>query len=48
MRYILSDKKRTGNNIKLVMPVEIGKCHIRSTPIIQLQSILEAGLALWT
>jgi 3-dehydroquinate synthase len=48
MRYILSDKKRTGNNINLVMPVEIGKCHIRSTPIIQLQSILEAGLALWT
>jgi 3-dehydroquinate synthase len=40
----LSDKKRTGSTITLIIPEEIGKCRIHSTPISQLQSFIEAGL----
>lgn len=45
---ILSDKKRTGNDINLIFPIEIGKCQIQKMPISRLHSILEAGLMLWT
>lgn len=48
VRQILTDKKRAGNDINLIMPIEIGNCQIKNTPISQLQSILEAGLTLWT
>jgi len=40
----LSDKKRTGSNINLVLPVEIGNCTILPTPITELQSFIKAGL----
>ena len=45
---ILSDKKRVGNNINLIFPIEIGNCQISATPIAELQPILEAGLSSWT
>ena len=40
----LSDKKRAGSTIALIIPEEVGKCRIHSTPISQLQSFIEAGL----
>lgn len=40
----LSDKKRAGNSLTLVVPVEIGHCELRSIPMTELQSIIEAGL----
>lgn len=41
----LSDKKRSGDNVNLIMPIEIGNCVIRPTPVSELQSIIEAGLS---
>lgn len=43
----LSDKKRTGNTINLVIPQAIGNCNIVATDISQLQSFIEAGLTEW-
>lgn len=43
-KEILKDKKRNGDFINLIIPVKIGSCQIRKTPIIELESILEAGL----
>lgn len=40
----LTDKKRSGGSINLIIPIEIGNCMIRSTPITELESIIEAGL----
>lgn len=40
----LSDKKRTGGSIRLIIPREIGCCEIRPTPISELKSFIEAGL----
>lgn len=40
----LSDKKRTGDTVNLIIPEEIGKCFIRPTPVDQLKSFIEAGL----
>lgn len=40
----LSDKKRSGNTVKLIIPREIGCCEIVPTPVSQLTSFLEAGL----
>ena len=40
----LSDKKRTGSRINLIVPKEIGKCDILPFPIDQLESFIEAGL----
>lgn len=42
--YTLSDKKRCGNSLQLIIPREIGRCEIRSMPISQLKSFIEAGL----
>lgn len=43
-QYALSDKKRTGNFLNLIIPEMIGQCRIEKTPIQQLISIIEAGL----
>jgi len=40
----LSDKKRSADAVKLILPEQIGKCRIVSTPVAQLQSFIEAGL----
>lgn len=42
--YTLSDKKRTGSSISLIVPEAIGLCHIVPTPVEQLKSFIEAGL----
>ncbi len=42
--YTLSDKKRIGNTINLILPKFIGHCVIAPTPIDKLQSFIEAGL----
>ena len=42
--YALSDKKRTGGSIRLIIPREIGCCEIIPTPINELKSFIEAGL----
>lgn len=40
----LSDKKRSGGSIRLIIPREIGCCDILPTPIQKLKSFIEAGL----
>ena len=40
----LSDKKRLGDAVALVVPKEIGKCTLRPTPISELKNFIEAGL----
>ena len=40
----LSDKKRTGGTIRLIIPREIGCWDILPTPISELKSFIEAGL----
>ncbi len=40
----LSDKKRSGGSVNLIIPTEIGRCIIRPTPIEELHAIIEAGL----
>lgn len=40
----LMDKKRQGDTITLVVPVEIGKCELRKVPITELESIIKAGV----
>ena len=40
----LSDKKRSGDTVNLIIPERIGKCRICPTPVQQLQSFIEAGL----
>lgn len=40
----LSDKKRAGGTIRLIIPREIGNCEILPTPIENLKSFIEAGL----
>lgn len=40
----LSDKKRSGSHVNLIIPERIGKCIIRQTPISELKSFIEAGL----
>ncbi len=42
--YTLSDKKRHGGTIRLIIPREIGYCEIVPTPIGELKSFIEAGL----
>lgn len=43
-RSALSDKKRAGGTVNLIIPQAIGNCVIRPTPINQLKSFIEAGL----
>ncbi len=40
----LSDKKRTGDNVNLIVPRQIGCCDIFSTPVSELESFIKAGL----
>lgn len=40
----LSDKKRAGDTVNLIVPETIGRCIIRPTPVSQLLSVIEAGL----
>ena len=40
----LSDKKRSGSSVRLIIPREIGSCDIIPTPVSELISFIEAGL----
>ena len=42
--YTLSDKKRSGGSVSLILPVDIGDCRISPTPVEQLKFLIEAGL----
>lgn len=42
--FALSDKKRMGGTVNLIVPQEIGDCIIRPTDISELKSFIEAGL----
>ena len=44
MDAALSDKKRSGNAIRLIVPERIGQCAILPTPIEEVQPFIEAGL----
>ncbi|MBQ3192099.1 MAG: 3-dehydroquinate synthase [Oscillospiraceae bacterium] len=43
-RYTLSDKKRSGAVVKLIVPRAIGRCDILPTAVEALKSFIEAGL----
>lgn len=40
----LSDKKRSGSTVKLIIPRDIGSCDIIPMPVSELESFIEAGL----
>lgn len=40
----LSDKKRSGGTVNLIIPKEVGHCDIIPTPVSELKSFIEAGL----
>lgn len=40
----LSDKKRNGGTVNLIIPAAIGDCRIVPTPVSELKSFIEAGL----
>ena len=42
--YALSDKKRAGDQVKLILPNAIGDCSIVPTPVSELKSFIQAGL----
>lgn len=42
--YALSDKKRSGGSVNMIVPSAIGLCRIHPTPIADIQSFIEAGL----
>lgn len=42
--YMLSDKKRSGGTIPLIIPTTIGHCDIVPTPVEELKAFIEAGL----
>jgi len=43
-QFALSDKKRMGEFVNLIIPERIGYCRIQKTPMTQLISFIEAGL----
>ena len=43
-RYALSDKKRSGGWVNLIIPRTIGNCEIVPTPVEQIKSFIEEGL----
>ena len=43
-RAALSDKKRSGGTVNLIIPERIGFCRIVPTPVEELQAFIEAGL----
>ena len=40
----MSDKKRSGGTVNLIIPERIGYCRIAPTPVTEVQSFIEAGL----
>lgn len=42
--HALSDKKRSGGTVKLILPQAIGDCAIVPTPVTELRSFIEEGL----
>lgn len=42
--YTLSDKKRSGGTVRLILPRSIGHCDIVPTAVSELKSFIEAGL----
>ena len=42
--FALSDKKRAGGTVNLIVPDRIGSCSIVSTPVKKLESFIEEGL----
>lgn len=40
----LSDKKRSGDTVNLIVPIQIGHCTIQITPTKEVKSFIEAGL----
>ena len=40
----LSDKKRSGSTVNLIIPRQIGHCDIIPTPVSELESFIKAGL----
>ena len=43
-RHSLSDKKRSGGSVSLIIPERIGYCRIAPTPVEEIQSFIEEGL----
>ena len=43
-RYALSDKKRSGGTVNLIIPAAIGDCRITPTPVENLLTFIEEGL----
>ena len=43
-RCALSDKKRSGGSVNLIIPERIGFCRVEPTPVERIQSFIEAGL----
>lgn len=39
-----SDKKRSGDTITIVIPKQIGRCELKSIPVSELRTVIEAGL----
>ena len=42
--FMLSDKKRSGGTVNLIIPREIGRCEIVPTPVEKLVAFVEEGL----
>ena len=40
----MSDKKRSGGNVNLIVPVTIGKCILRPIPVAELEAFIQAGI----
>jgi 3-dehydroquinate synthase len=43
-QFTLSDKKRAGSHISLIIPERIGCCHIVPTPVENLKTFIEEGM----
>jgi 3-dehydroquinate synthase len=43
-RACLSDKKRDGDSLTMVFPVEIGKCILKKVPVNDLEAVIRLGL----
>ena len=43
-RWALSDKKRRGGHVNLIVPEQIGRCAILSVPVDELEGWIEAGM----
>jgi 3-dehydroquinate synthase len=43
-RAAQSDKKRSGGTVNLIVPLTVGKCILRPTPVEELEIFIQAGL----